>query len=451
MMKNMKVTTKLTVVFVFVDLLIIAALYSGYATAHKVVGYENPEQYLKSFKIFSGICFVAMMVLMSGIILWIRKVFDKTLTQLVVAAKKLSIGDLDITIEKHSDDEFGELIEAVQKLVAHNKYLESVLEEAAGGNMVVEVKVESEKDALGKALKTLIENNFKAITSVKDAISQVMTSSSQVASASESLAQGSTEQASAIQQVTASINDVAEKTKNNAEEANQAKRSINNVIAEVQNGNQQMEEMMNAMNDINKSSEGVYKIIKVIDDIAFQTNILALNAAVEAARAGEAGKGFAVVAEEVRNLAAKCASAAAETAEMIENSIEKIGTGSQIADATFKSLEIITKEIKQSGKIVDEITEASNYQATAITQIDQAITQVSEVVQTNSATSEECAAASIELSSQAKGVLSLLAAYNLGAQSVTSLDTSFDYMPQQDTGAYRNEQIISLGDGFGKY
>ena len=231
-----------------------------------------------------------------------------------------------------------------------------------------------------------------------------------------------------------------------------ASELVAQAIEEVKRGNAQMQDMMTAMQEINESSESISKIIKVIDDIAFQTNILALNAAVEAARAGDAGKGFAVVAEEVRNLAAKSASAASETAELIEDSIHKVEAGSSIADETAKALEMITAAVKESETIIRNIAEASNYQATAIAQIDQAIEQVSQVVQTNSATSEECAAASVELSNQANRMRELLSVYKLGNHTTMTMDTmSGGALASGEIAGERNEQVISLGEGFGKY
>ena len=213
-----------------------------------------------------------------------------------------------------------------------------------------------------------------------------------------------------------------------------------------------MNSLLNAMEDISASSERIYAVIKSIEEIADQTNLLALNASIEAARAGEAGKGFAVVAEEVRNLAAKSSSAATETAEMIEDSIRKVEKGSRIAYETEQALGEITKVVQQSENMIMEIAEASNYQATAIAQIDQAIEQVSQVVQTNSATSEECAAASQELASQAGRVREMVSVYQLDGDNYGA-GTSVAAVEQHayDNSADRNEQIISLKGNFGKY
>ncbi|MCM1157744.1 MAG: methyl-accepting chemotaxis protein [Bacteroidales bacterium] len=379
----------------------------------------------------------------------IIKAMRKSIEQLTNGAHEIAAGRVDVEMVKYHNDEFGELIDEYTHVIDNMKYQAGIAEEVANGNLTVQVDVKSSDDVLTSALKKLVEDNLHALSNISDAGSQVTVSSSQVASASQALAQGSTEQASAIEQITASIDEIADKTKANAEEANSAAGLVARAIADVKQGNKQMQDMMVAMQDINKSSESISKIIKTIDDIAFQTNILALNAAVEAARAGEAGKGFAVVAEEVRSLAAKSAAASGETAELIEESIERVSAGSKIADETAKAMEEISKVVQESELIINGIAESSNYQATAVAQIEQAITQVSQVVQTNSATSEQCAAASEELSNQASRMKEMLSIYNLGSGHAASSYSGSSYSSSSVSNA--NEQVISLGDDFGKY
>lgn len=449
-MKNVKIHTKLVISFIIVDVLVLIVLLLGYSTVMNISQMENAEHYLNSYKLFSGIEFIILVALLSYISVSVTKEIRKSTEKIIFVAREMADGKVDVEIGEYNNNEFGEILDECEKLLKSIRYQAEIAEDVADGNLTVEVKPKSEQDVMGNSLQKLVTRNAHALSNISDAAFQVMTSSSQVASASEALAQGSMEQASAIEQITASISDIAGKTKQNASEANNAAELVAKAIEDVKRGNTQMRDMMGAMQDINQSSESISKIIKVIDDIAFQTNILALNAAVEAARAGDAGKGFAVVAEEVRNLAAKSAAAASETAELIEDSIHKVESGSQIADDTAKALEAITEVVKESEAIITGIAEASNYQATAIAQIDQAVEQVSQVVQTNSATSEECAAASVELSNQANRMRDLLSVYNLGNHTITAM-SNYAADDHNNTVETDNEQIISLGGGFGKY
>lgn len=443
-MKKMKVHTKLIIGFIILDLLILWSLFCSYKTVNKVLLMPHPESYIRHYNIFSA-CLLVLCIVIGGIVsIGITRMIKKEIRQLADAAGQMAAGRLDIDLVKKRDDEFGEVIDEYQKVINHIREQARIAEEVAEGNLTVEIVPKSQGDVLSISLKKLVEKNAYGISNINDAAFQVMTSSSQVASASEALAQGSTEQASAIEQITASIGEIAQKTKDNATQANEAAELMTEAIGDVKKGNAQMQDMMSAMQDINKASESISKIIKTIDDIAFQTNILALNAAVEAARAGEAGKGFAVVAEEVRNLAAKSAAAASETAELIEDSINKVGAGSQIADETAKALEKITTIVHESEVLVNGIAEASNYQATAVAQIDQAIGQVSQVVQTNSATSEQCAAASEELSNQASRMRDLLSIYKLGNHAAGFAGIQENTERTFISEGNANEQIISL-------
>lgn len=337
------------------------------------------------------------------------------LSEIIEVLKDLSQGDVNVSVKKYKDNEFGVLTDQINALAAKNQRAADIAKKISVGDLTMFVNPESASDVLGQAFKLLVDKNNGILGDIHEATVQVGTGSRQVAVASQSLAQGATEQASALEQVTASIDDITEKTKLNAENASQANTLVRETKDNAEEGNREMALMVNAMKDINESSENISKIIKTIDDIAFQTNILALNAAVEAARAGEHGKGFAVVAEEVRSLAAKSAEAASETAEMIEDSIQKVQNGSELAERTAGMLSEIGRAVDNIVTLIDGIAIASTEQTSALLQIDQAINQVSQVVQTNSATSEQCAAASEELSNQAKNLEILVGKYQLRA------------------------------------
>lgn len=307
------------------------------------------------------------------------------------------------------------LNDTINTLSSYITEISSVLTKIAGGDMDVSITADYRGDfvEIKNSLNNIIQGLNETFSGINDAANQVAAASSQVSDGSQELSQGSTEQASSIEELTASIEEIAAQTKQNAVNASQANELATRAKENAVKGNGQMERMQVSMTEINESSSNTYKIIKVIDDIAFQTNILALNAAVEAARAGQHGKGFAVVAEEVRNLAGKSANAAKETAALIEETINKVEAGTKIANNTADALNSIVEEVNKAAVLVGEIAAASNEQATGVAQINKGIEQVSQVVQTNSATAEEAAAASEELSSQAELLKSMVSKIKL--------------------------------------
>lgn len=447
-MKNMKFRTRLISCFAVVIFLTGFVAFSGITTLTTVRKNNMPESYVRNAELFMcGLVFVAIVItlFMAASLL---KDFQSNIKMLSKAAMEIAEGRVDVEIHKNRNDEFGAFVDDFQKVVDTIKYQAEIAGHISKGDLDIDVKSKGDQDVLGNALDSIVRENNQMLSGIRDSSIQLTMGAEQVSDASQALAQGSTEQASAIEEVTASITEIAERTKRNAEEANQANESVHTMKNEAMQSDGHMKDMIGAMTEINESSENISKIIKVIDDIAFQTNILALNAAVEAARAGVHGKGFAVVAEEVRNLAGKSASAASETAEMIEDSIKKVEHGSKLAEGTAASLTEILGEVDNIVTLINSIAVASNDQATAVSQIDQAISQVSQVVQTNSATSEECAAASEQLSNQAMSLRTMIGQYKLkgGDSNIAPLQDS-----SMGDKSEENERIISLDGEFGKY
>lgn len=373
--------------------------------------------------------FVSIMILLSvtagmlllGVFISFRlaKAIANPLMQMQKAAARMEEGYLDIDLNYHSENELGFLANSIrsmaQTLKQYIQSIDSVMSEFAKGNLKAAPSIEYKGDfaSIGTCMEDAVNAINNTLSQISLAADQVSSGAEQVSSGAQGLSQGATEQASSVEQLAATVTEISSQVKTNAENANDALMRVEQVAGEMNQSNHKMQEMIGAMSEITNSSYEIGKIIKTIEDIAFQTNILALNAAVEAARAGAAGKGFAVVADEVRNLASKSSEASKSTATLIERSLQAVENGTQIADETAKALEQTVVGANQVSELISRITTASNEQASAITQVTIGIDQISAVVQTNSATSEESAAASEELSSQAAMLKNLVGAFRL--------------------------------------
>ena len=350
---------------------------------------------------------------------YLNRSIKKPIDELKHAFKEMANGNFDAEINYQSKDEFGELSSTFHET---NSMIKNVivdtsneLKEIANSNLNISFDTEypGAFKEIEDSLKSIVAQLSTTLNLIHISSSAVSGGAEQLSNGAQALSQGATEQASAVEELGASIHDVSEHIKLNAENAHKASELAENVGIEMNNSNQKMNELMKAMDEISDTSSEIGKIIKTIEDIAFQTNILALNAAVEAARAGAAGKGFAVVADEVRNLAGKSAEAASNTTALIESSILAVNNGTKIASDTANSLGSVVSGANEVIATIGKIAEASGEQAQAINQVTIGIEQISNVVQTNSATAEESAAASEELRGQAFMLDELVGQFNI--------------------------------------
>jgi len=418
---------------------------------------------LETVFIFVIIAVIAVAAVISILLaFFISNQISKPLAPLTAFMTKAgTVGDLTLqpadmeVIAKYAQarDEIGQTIGSCATFVKHVTEISEKLSKIAGGDLTTEVVCLSDTDALGVGLSKMVDSMNEMFGEINTSSAQVSTGSKQIADGAQSLAQGSTEQAATVEALSKSIVEIAEKTKDNAEMANQAATLASTIMQNAQKGSGQMDEMTAAVREINQASQSISKVIKVIDDIAFQTNILALNAAVEAARAGQHGKGFAVVAEEVRNLAAKSAEAAKDTGGLIANSMEKAELGARIADDTAASLSEIVSGITESNQLITEIASASEVQSEGIAMINTSIDQVAQVVQQNSATAEESAAASEEMSGQADMLQQLISRFKLKSGNGFNRSLPSARAPSRPAAVVEEPSyaVMDNSSDFGKY
>ena len=335
------------------------------------------------------------------------------------ASIALATGRFNTSVSYKSRDELGMLSESIRTMISNlSKYMDEIcrdLERMSDGDL----DIKSNDTFLGDfsdvqhSINGLVNSLNDVIAKIDETANQVTSGSEQVSAGAQALAQGSTEQASSVQELAATLNEISHQIKRNADSSVEARQRARGVEDEMAKSNQQMQELIKAMDGISENAERISKITKTIEDIAFQTNILALNAAVEAARAGSAGKGFAVVADEVRNLAAMSASASQNTTALIGDTMDAVQNGVQIMDETAKAFEAAMIGVREVSTTIDNISDASAEQARSIEEVSLGVDQISSVVQTNSATAEESAAVSRELSDQAAALKDLVSQFKL--------------------------------------
>lgn len=367
-----------------------------------------------------AIAAILVFTLISSLLM--RTMIARPVQKLDHTARMIADGKLDQNIDYRSTDEFGRLAENFNKTVARLRdyvnYINEislVLDEIADGKLSFTLKHDysGEFGRIKTALENISNSMNTTLRQIQETSNQVTVGAQQVAEGAQTLAEGAGEQENSVAELAERIADITANIERNAASADAAQTKSAETKSDLQTSNGKMQQMIAAMNDISQKSSEIGKIIKIIDNIAFQTNILALNAAVEAARAGTAGKGFAVVADEVRNLAQKSADAAADTTRLIEETVHAVQSGTEIASDTAQSMLQVVENAGSVTTLVEEISAASRAQASAVTGISEGIDRISGVVQRNSETSQQSAAASEELSGQAHELRTLVGRFHL--------------------------------------
>ena len=372
---------------------------------------ESSASMALTIKIMHGTSIVGLalaLICLVSLVLYVLKHIVAPILTITQCSEPLQQGRLDFSIPYSADNELGDLALALKKSMSQiHSYVEDInriMQELSQGNFDVGTSAEYIGDfrTIEQSISSFTVTISDALAQINQAEHKVSDNAEQLSSGAQALAQGATEQASAVQQLYATLDDLSKSAEHNVQSASSAQENARLTGEQVTLSGEQMKQMVAAMVDITDASQEIGKIIKTIEDIAFQTNILSLNAAVEAARAGEAGKGFAVVSSEVRSLATQSDQAAKATKELIENSVQAAERGSKIVDEVSKTLERTLELVVRSNNAIGEIAEAVHGEAESIAQVTEGIGQISSVVQTNSASSEESAAVSTELFEQVR-------------------------------------------------
>ena len=402
--------------------------FDGVPVGMLFIGFSDEDAIAATHALLSSMLLIGAVGLAVAvlIVLYVAGRISQPLTVIAGFMEKAgSTGDITLRPEdvenmrrlSRSKDEVGRLSSATAHFVNHVTRVADDLETVSKGDLSIEIEVLSDKDVLGTALQHMIVSLNTSFGDINQTSVQVATGSGEVFSAAQSLSNGAQESAASLEEITASMGEISSQTKSNAEGAGQARDLAQRASKAAGDGQEAMKEMTTAMERITQNSDEIQRVIKVIDDIAFQTNLLALNAAVEAARAGQHGKGFAVVAEEVRNLAARSATAAQETSDLIAKSGQEIEKGGKVAVHTAEVLNTIVEQITQTTELVAGIAVASNEQAQGVNQITIGLQQIDSVTQQNTAAAEESASAANEMSSMAAHLQELIAQFKLREQS----------------------------------